>query len=192
MLREANKANRETIFFILTKDGNFKRSSGDENQRQEHYDQIGGALKSITSKTVNKDGKQFDTWHILLEDKTDNARYDISMSKLSVAFKGIIRCLITEKAMANLDDIVIEVYKSKDFINSKVYAGGEKLRWSEEPMPPAEKRVFNGQEQNDYTAQLEWLKNQVQRINSKIEYDMSVMGPGEDAEYVPETDDLPE
>lgn len=191
MLREANKTNRETIFFILSKEGYFKRASGDDNQKNERYDQIGGALRSINSKTVNKDGKQFETWHMIFEDKEQNMRYDVSMSKLSVAFKGIIRCLITEKAMANLDNIIIEVYKSKEFINSKVYAGGEKLRWSEEPMPAPEKMMFNGQEQNDYTRQLEWLDQQVQRINSKIEYDMSVMGPGEDAEYIPD-DDLPE
>ena len=60
----------------------------------------------------------------------------LSYSAISGAFKGIIRSLVTEQGLANLDDITIEAYLSKTgYTNASVSAGGQRLQWTDEPMP---------------------------------------------------------
>ena len=100
------------------------------------YSAISGALRRIELKEHEFENKKFRNWHVILSDTQSGEEYDISVGRTSGAFKGIIRSLVTEQGLANLDDITIEAYLSKTgYTNASVSAGGQRLQWTDEPMP---------------------------------------------------------
>ena len=101
-------------------------------------------------------------------------------------FKSIVRSLVTEQGLENLNDVKIEVYTSKTgFTNAVVSAGGQKLHWTDEPMPAVRYVTVGQNEVADNTAQMNWIQTLVDRINAKLTEPVSV------AEATDE-DDLPE
>ena len=101
-------------------------------------------------------------------------------------FKSIVRSLVTEQGLENLNNVKIEVYTSKTgFTNAVVSAGGQKLHWTDEPMPPVRYVTVGENEVADNTAQMNWIQTLVDRINAKLTEPVSV------AEATDE-DDLPE
>ena len=187
MLKYANESGKTT--YLRVKEGYFVTKN--ENGEEIKVYQIGGSLRSITLKEHEVQEKKFKNWHVVIKDKGTGERYDVSFPRSSGAFKGVVRCLVTEQGMANLDSIVLEVYKAKNgYTNAKVVAGGEKLRWTEEVMPPVEETTFRGEKQYDDTKQIEWIGQLVDRINARIESDSEPTHEYTETEY--DGEDMPE
>ena len=92
------------------------------------FEAISGALKGIELKEHEFDNKKFCNWHILLSDAESGEAYDLSVSRDSGVFKSIVRSLVTEQGLGNLNDVKIEVYTSRTgFTNAAVSTGGQRL-----------------------------------------------------------------
>ena len=150
------------------------------------FEAISGSLKGIELKEHEFENKKFRNWHIILTDTESGEDYDISVSRDSGVFKSIVRSLVTEQGLGNLNDVKIEVYTSKTgFTNAVVSAGGQKLHWADEPMPPVRYVTVGENEVADTSAQINWIQTLVDRINARAtQQDGSA--PAE------EEDDLPE
>ncbi len=150
------------------------------------YSAISGALRRIELKEHEFENKKFRNWHVILSDTQSGEEYDISVSRSSGAFKGIIRSLVTEQGLGNLDDITIETYLSKTgYTNAVVTASGQKLHWTDEPMPELARVMVGDNEVIDDTAQMNWIQTLVDRVNAKL-------NSAEEAPAPAEEDDLPE
>ena len=151
------------------------------------YSAISGALRRIELKEHEFENKKFRNWHVILSDTQSGEEYDISVGRTSGAFKGIIRSLVTEQGLANLDDITIEAYLSKTgYTNASVSAGGQRLQWTDEPMPERALVRVGDNEMVDDTAQMNWIQTLVDRVNAKLSSAEEAPAPAE------EEDDLPE
>lgn len=151
------------------------------------FEAISGALKGIELKEHEFENKKFRNWHILLSDTETGEEYDISVSRDAGVFKSIVRSIVTEQGLGNLDDIKIEVYTSKSgFTNAVVSAGGQKLHWTDEPMPPVRYVTVGDNEVADNSAQMNWIQILVDRINARAS-EKTTSG-----QAVQEEDDLPE
>lgn len=152
------------------------------------YAAISGALKRIELKDHEFENKKFRNWHIILTDSESSEEYDISVSRSSGAFKGIIRSLVTEQGLGNLDDITIETYLSKTgYTNAFVTAAGQKLHWTDEPMPELARVMVGDNEVIDDTAQMNWIQTLVDRVNAKLSAAESAPAPSSNDDE----DDLP-
>lgn len=150
------------------------------------FEAISGSLKGIELKEHEFENKKFRNWHILLSDTESGEDYDISVSRDSGVFKSIVRSLVTEQGLENLNDVKIEVYTSKTgFTNAVVSAGGQKLHWTDEPMPAVRYVTVGENEVADNTAQMNWIQTLVDRINAKLTEPISVTEASDE-------DDLPE
>ena len=111
----------------------------------------------------------------------------------SNAFAGIVRSLASEEGMANLDDITIEVYMSKNnYTNATVKTRGERIHWIEEPMPAVKKVMVGTKEVVDDSEKIAWISKLVEKINTKIASgDADQSRQGFDVEDV-DVDDLPD
>lgn len=158
-----------------------------KNGEMTSFEAISGAIKGIELKEHEFENKKFRNWHILLSDTETGEEYDISVSRDSGAFKSIVRSLVTEQGLGNLADIKIEVYTSKSgFTNAVVSAGGQKLHWTDEPMPPVRYVTVGDNEVADNSAQMNWIQTLVDRINARAS-EKTTSG-----QEVQEEDDLPE
>lgn len=157
-----------------------------ENGEVTSFEAISGSLKGIELKEHEFENKKFRNWHILLSDTESGEDYDISVSRDSGVFKSIVRSLVTEQGLENLNDVKIEVYTSKTgFTNAVVSAGGQKLHWTDEPMPAVRYVTVGENEVADNTAQMNWIQTLVDRINAKLTEPVSVTEASDE-------DDLPE
>lgn len=150
------------------------------------FEAISGSIKGIELKEHEYENKKFRNWHILLSDTESGEDYDISVSRDSGVFKSIVRSLVTEQGLENLNDVKIEVYTSKTgFTNAVVSAGGQKLHWTDEPMQAVRYVTVGENEVADNTAQMNWIQTLVDRINAKLTEPVSVTEASDE-------DDLPE
>lgn len=179
-MNEAGNSRR--IYLRISKGAIISKKSGETTT----YRAISGSLKGIELKEHEFDNKKFRNWHIILEDTTSGEEYDIAVARESGAFKSIARSLVTEQGLGNLDDVSIEVYTSKTgFTNASVTAGGQKLHWTDEPMPPVRIVQVGDREVQDDSAQMNWIQTLVDRINTRL-------GDASKASGAEEDDDLPE
>lgn len=150
------------------------------------FEAISGSLKGIELREHEFENKKFRNWHILLSDTESGEDYDISVSRDSGVFKSIVRSLVTEQGLENLNDVKIEVYTSKTgFTNAVVSAGGQKLHWTDEPMQAVRYVTVGENEVADNAAQMNWIQTLVDRINAKLTEPVSVIEATDE-------DDLPE
>lgn len=155
-----------------------------------NFGAISGSLKSIELKEHEFENKKFKNWHLELIDNASNEVYDLSISRSSGAFKSIVRSLVTEQGLANLNDITIEVYTSKTgYTNASVSAAAQRLHWTDEPMPALSYVKVGENEVADDSAQMNWIQTLVDRINARIASPEEVIDLTED---LPFDDDLPE
>ncbi len=157
-----------------------------KNDTVTSFGAISGALKSIELKEHEFDNKKFRNWHIILTDTESGEEYDIAVSRDAGVFKSIVRSLVTEQGLGNLDDVKIEVYTSRaGYTNSVVSAGGQKLHWTDEPMPPVCYVTVGENEVADTSAQMNWIQTLVDRINARAAQQSGTTSAEEE-------DDLPE
>ena len=183
LYQESEKKSR---IYLRIKDG--KLIARDKDGRESSFQKVQGALKGIELKEHEFDNKKFKNWHIVMEDILQGDIYDIAVARSSGAFKGIVRCLVTEQGLANLDDISIETYLSKTgFTNAVVQAQGQNLRWTDEKMPEAVRVKVGDQEVVDDTAQMNWIQTLVDRVNARI-----AAGPAPAKKASAEEDDMPD
>ncbi len=184
MLHPINETEKARKIFLRISNGAIVSK---KNGEVTSFEAISGALKGIELKEHEFENKKFRNWHILLSDTETGEEYDISVSRDSGAFKSIVRSLVTEQGLGNLEDIKIEVYTSKTgFTNAVVSAGGQKLHWTDEPMPPVRYVTVGDNEVADNSAQMNWIQTLVDRINAHLSGKTT---SGQDAQ---EEDDLPE
>lgn len=104
-----------------------------------------------------------------MSDTGSGEEYDLSVSRDSGVFKSIVRSLVTEQGLGNLDDVKIEVYTSRTgFTNAAVSAGGQRLHWTDEPMPAVRVVMVGDNEVPDTTSQMNWIQTLVDRINARV------------------------
>lgn len=107
------------IFLRISKGAIISKRNGEVTS----FEAISGSLKGIELKEHEFENKKFRNWHILLSDTESGEDYDISVSRDSGVFKSIVRSLVTEQGLENLNDVKIEVYTSKTgFTNAVVSA----------------------------------------------------------------------
>ena len=170
------------IFLRISKGAIISKRNGEATS----FEAISGSLKGIELKEHEFENKKFRNWHILLSDTESGEDYDISVSRDSGVFKSIVRSLVTEQGLENLNDVKIEVYTSKTgFTNAVVSAGGQKLHWTDEPMQAVRYVTVGENEVADNTAQMNWIQTLVDRINAKLTEPVSVTEASDE-------DDLPE
>ena len=170
------------IFLRISKGAIISKRNGEVTS----FEAISGSLKGIELKGHEFENKKFRNWHILLSDTESGEDYDISVSRDSGVFKSIVRSLVTEQGLENLNDVKIEVYTSKTgFTNAVVSAGGQKLHWTDEPMPAVRYVNVGENEVADNAAQMNWIQTLVDRINAKLTEPVSVTEASDE-------DDLPE
>ena len=183
LYQESEKKSR---IFLRIKDG--KLIARDKDGKESSFQKVQGALKGIELKEHEFDNKKFKNWHVVMEDLLQGDTYDIAVARSSGTFKSVVRCLVTEQGLANLDDISIETYLSKTgFTNAVVQAQGQNLRWTDEKMPEAVRVKVGDQEVVDDTAQMNWIQTLVDRINARI-----AAGPAPVKKASAEEDDMPD
>lgn len=165
MLIPIEKADKtKKVFLRISRGAIISKKNGEESS----FGAISGALKGIELKEHEFDNKKFRNWHILLTDNETSEEYDIAVSRDSGVFKSIARSLVTEQGLGNLDDVRIEVYTSKNgYTNASVSAGGQKLHWTDEPMPAVKYVKVGENDIADNTAQMNWIQTLVDRINTR-------------------------
>lgn len=166
MLRQNNqRGDQRKIFLRLANGSIISKKDGVETT----FSAVSGAVRSIELKEHEFDNKKFKNWHIVLTDAASNEIYDLSVSRGAGAFRSIVRSLVTQQGLDNLDDVTIEVYTSKSgYTNASVSAGGQRLHWSDEQMPPIRYVKVGENEVADDTAQMNWIQTLVDRINARI------------------------
>ena len=97
------------IFLRISKGAIISKRNGEVTS----FEAISGSLKGIELREHEFENKKFRNWHILLSDTESGEDYDISVSRDSGVFKSIVRSLVTEQGLENLNDVKIEVYTSK-------------------------------------------------------------------------------
>lgn len=168
MLIPMSQATSQNRVFLRISNGTVNRKKADGSI--EVLGGVSGALKKIEMKENEFDGKKFKNWHVVLTDALQGEIYDLAVPYASGAFKGIVRCLVTQIGLENLDDVKIEAYMSKSgYTNTIVYAGGQKLGWIDEEMPKMRYVQVGDQQVADNTAQMNWIQTLVDRINAKLE-----------------------
>lgn len=180
-INETGKARK--IFLRISNGAIISKKNGEVTS----FEAISGSLKGIELKEHEFENKKFRNWHILLADQGTGEEYDISVSRDSGVFKSIVRSLVTEQGLGNLDDIKIEAYTSRTgFTNAAVSAGGQKLHWTDEPMPPVRYVTVGDNEVADNSAQMNWIQTLVDRINARVSESPAQVQEDQ------EEDDLPE
>ena len=106
------------IFLRISKGAIISKRNGEVTS----FEAISGSLKGIELKEHEFENKKFRNWHILLSDTESGEDYDISVSRDSGVFKSIVRSLVTEQGLENLNDVKIEVYTSKTGFTNAVAA----------------------------------------------------------------------
>lgn len=165
MLHPINESGKSRRIFLRISGGAIISKKNGETTS---FEAISGALKGIELKEHEFDNKKFRNWHILLSDAESGEEYDLSVSRDSGVFKSIVRSLVTEQGLGNLNDVKIEVYTSRTgFTNAAVSAGGQRLHWTDEPMPAVRVVMVGDNEVPDTTSQMNWIQTLVDRINAR-------------------------
>lgn len=181
MLIPANQNGKQKKVYLRIANGSIiSKKNGTENS----FASISGSLKGIELKEHDFDNKKFKNWHLTITDLGSNEVYDLAVSRTAGVFKSIVRSLVTEQGLDNLEDITIEVYTSKSgYTNAVVSAGGQKLHWVDEQMPAVRYVTVGDKEVADDSAQMNWIQTLVDRINARI---------ANEADPPQDDDDLPE
>ena len=131
------------------------------------FDSISGAVLGVELRDHNVDGKKFKCWHLLMADTSTGQEYDVSFGRGSGTFHNILRCLASERGLAGLSDITIDVYKAGrgNFTNAVVYAGKEKLSWIPGQLPPVVYVAVGERNIPDDTMRTEWLLHLAEMVN---------------------------
>lgn len=166
MLRPINqKGERNVAYLRISQGAIISKKDGVETS----FSAISGAVEGIVLKEHDFENKKFKNWHIMISDAASNEQYDLAVSRSAGAFRSIVRSLVTQQGLDNLDDVTIEVYTSKSgYTNASVSAGGQRLHWSDEQMPPIRYVKVGENEVADDTAQMNWIQTLVDRINARI------------------------
>lgn len=185
MLTPINESGSKKVYLRIANGAIISKKDGVENR----YGSVSGKITRIEVREHEFENKKFKNWHILLEDKYSGEEYDVAIAYKSGPFPAIIRSLVTEQGLANLNDITIEVYTSKNgFTNASVKAAGQRLHWIEEPMPAINIVKVGDEDIKDYTAQLNWLQTLVDKVNARAQ---SMQDASQEVPAVDEDDDLP-
>ena len=181
MLRPINqKGERSVAYLRISQGAIISKKDGAVTS----FSAISGAVRGIVLKEHEFENKKFRNWHITISDVASNEVYDLAVSRGSGAFKSIVRSLVTQQGLDNLDDVTIEVYTSKNgYTNASVSAGGQRLSWSDEQMPAISYVKVGDCQVADDSAQMNWIQTLVDRINARISNEGTVFQDDDDLPF---------
>ncbi len=160
--------NRTPVLFVTPRkqdDGTAKMEvHKGKNVEPDKFDRVGGRLTNIEYKeSTDAKGVVYKKWQICLE---DDGEFILQVGYASGYTRGLMN------ALANIDfsqPVKIGCYVSNDFLCLSVMQKEVGLiKWKYETMPKTKKVVVGSQEVVDDSEAVEWTKNIVKEILSKI------------------------